>query len=385
VLTITDTHQHLIYPERYDYAWTVGIAALEGRAFRQADYTGASRGCGIGASVFMEATGADPADHDEAAFIGELAADRSTRIVGIVAACRPEHPGFAAFLDSLAGSPVVGLRRVLHVVDDEVSRDSLFRENVRRLAAPALTFDLCVLARQLPLAHELAAAAPQVSFVLDHCGVPDIAVDDERPHLDAGNKLAAVPIAQGEIGSSRSACRSARATIRSSLSGEHVHSHNLRSDHIPIELEEETRRSKSMATEWLGHTSARRPQGDSQRRRRGLPRRVRASRRAGDRRPYGDGGVHVVGFPGCYPNDYAFRACSRACARIRTSARCCSCRSAASRFRAGRSRKSWPTAADPVETLVIQERGGTRSTVAAGRAWVAGAARGARRRRARAR
>jgi predicted TIM-barrel fold metal-dependent hydrolase len=213
VLTITDTHQHLIYPERYDYAWTVGIAALEGRAFRQADYTGASRGCGIGASVFMEATGADPADHDEASFIGELAADRSTRIVGIVAACRPEHPGFAAFLDSLAGSPVVGLRRVLHVVDDEVSRDSLFRENVRRLAAPALTFDLCVLARQLPLAHELAAAAPQVSFVLDHCGVPDIAAGALEPWQDDIERLAELPNVACKISGVLSYCDPQRADL----------------------------------------------------------------------------------------------------------------------------------------------------------------------------
>ncbi len=193
MLSITDTHQHLIYPERYDYAWTVGIAALEGQAFRQADYVRASQGCGIGASVFMEATGADPADHDEAAFVGELAADRSTRIVGIVAACRPEHADFAAFLDGLAGTRVVGLRRILHVVDDEVSRDSLFRENVRMLAARQLSFDLCVLARQLPLACELAAAAPEVSFVLDHCGVPDIAARVLEPWQRDIERLAELP------------------------------------------------------------------------------------------------------------------------------------------------------------------------------------------------
>ena len=153
----------------------MGIPALEGRAFPQPEYAHAAQGCGIGASVFMEATGADPADHDEAAFVEDLASDRTTQIVGIVAACRPEHAGFEAFLDALAGTKVVGLRRILHVVDDEVSRGDLFRENVRMLAERQLTFDVCVLARQLSIAQELAAACPQVSFVLDHCGVPDIA------------------------------------------------------------------------------------------------------------------------------------------------------------------------------------------------------------------
>ena len=58
-------------------------------------------------------------------------------------------------------------------------------------------------------------------------------------HLDVGNKRAAVPIAAGDrvfkvgvpIGTA----------TRAIESGEHVHSHNLRSDHIPIELEEDTR------------------------------------------------------------------------------------------------------------------------------------------------
>jgi len=57
-------------------------------------------------------------------------------------------------------------------------------------------------------------------------------------HLDAGNKLAAVAIAAGEhvikvgvpIGT-------ATHTIGP---GEHVHSHNLRSDYIPFDAEEES-------------------------------------------------------------------------------------------------------------------------------------------------
>jgi hypothetical protein len=54
-------------------------------------------------------------------------------------------------------------------------------------------------------------------------------------HLEAGNKLAAAPIAAGErvikfgvpIGT---------ATV-AIVPGEHVHSHNLRSDYIPIDAE----------------------------------------------------------------------------------------------------------------------------------------------------
>jgi predicted TIM-barrel fold metal-dependent hydrolase len=75
---------------------------------------------------------------------------------------------------------------VLHVVPDEVSQSALFAENVRRLAAQKLTFDLCVLSRQLPLAIALAKKCPEVQFILDHCGVPDVkgrVLDPWRAHI----------------------------------------------------------------------------------------------------------------------------------------------------------------------------------------------------------
>ncbi len=85
--------------------------------------------------------------------------------------------------------------------------------------------------------------------------------------------------------------------------------------------------------------------------------------------PYGEQGVHVVGFPGCYPNDYAFRMLSRLCthpnvgAVLLVSLGCESfSREDLHEFVADSGR--------PAQTLVIQERGGTRSTVAAGRVWV---------------
>jgi len=85
--------------------------------------------------------------------------------------------------------------------------------------------------------------------------------------------------------------------------------------------------------------------------------------------PYGDRGVHVVGFPGCYPSDYAFRMLSRLCthpnvgAALLVSLGCESLpRDDLHALIADSGR--------PVQTLVIQDRGGTRSTVEAGRAWV---------------
>jgi predicted TIM-barrel fold metal-dependent hydrolase len=123
----------------------------------------------------------------------------------VIAAARPEKDGFEDYLDSIAHTRLLGIRRVLHTQPDELSTSSLFRENIRTLAKRNLTFDLCVLQRQLPLALELVQSAPEVSFVLDHCGVPDIA--NNNPPQGEGwsdwksniTRLAACPNVFGKI------------------------------------------------------------------------------------------------------------------------------------------------------------------------------------------
>ncbi|EPX75856.1 amidohydrolase family protein [Salipiger mucosus] len=172
---ILDTHLHLVDRGRLDYPWLSGAPPLD-RDWTLEDYAREARRLGIGGALHMEVDVADPLIEAETGWIEELAASGVFPIRGAIAACRPESPDFEAFLERAVGRDiVVGFRRPLHVVPDELSRGDIFRANLRRLAGPDLPFDLCVLARQLPLAIELADAAPEVRFVLDHCGVPDIA------------------------------------------------------------------------------------------------------------------------------------------------------------------------------------------------------------------
>ena len=63
---------------------------------------------------------------------------------------------------------------MLHVVPDAVSEGTLFRANLKRLSGTGLPFDLCVRPDQIDKAIALADLAPDVQFVLDHCGVPDV-------------------------------------------------------------------------------------------------------------------------------------------------------------------------------------------------------------------
>jgi predicted TIM-barrel fold metal-dependent hydrolase len=170
-----DTHQHLIYPERFTYDWAEDAPALAGRAFTLEDYHMASEGCGITGSLFMEVDVRPEQAAAESAFICKLAEDPANRILGVIASGRPENPGFAAHLETLRHPRLVGLRRILHTQPDELSRGSTFRENVANLGGTGLTFDICTLARQLPVATELIDSCPDTQFILDHCGIPDVA------------------------------------------------------------------------------------------------------------------------------------------------------------------------------------------------------------------
>jgi predicted TIM-barrel fold metal-dependent hydrolase len=172
-----DTHQHLIYPDRFHYDWTAGFPALQGN-FRLEEYRAAAMDCGIGESIFMEVDVPWKQAASEAAFFCSLADDPANRMAGVVAACRPEHEDFDVRLEAMAHPRLVGFRRVLHTQPDELSTLPLFRKNVARMGAADLTFDLCLLPRQLANGAALADACPDTRFILDHCGVPDIASGD---------------------------------------------------------------------------------------------------------------------------------------------------------------------------------------------------------------
>lgn len=191
-MELVDTHQHLWDLERLPYSWCSGIPSLN-RSFRLGDYQEAKAGLGIGRSVFVECDVDEPHLLDEARAIQALA-DSHPSIAGIVASCRPEKAGFGAHIEALARLPrVKGVRRILHTQPDELSEDPTFAENLRLLPQFGFSFDLCVLERQLPQAIRLVRACPGVSFILDHCGVPDIrggALDPWRARM---TELAALP------------------------------------------------------------------------------------------------------------------------------------------------------------------------------------------------
>ncbi|TPJ82657.1 amidohydrolase [Mesorhizobium sp. B2-6-2] len=185
---IIDTHLHLIDQGALRYPWLSGVPALN-RDFSYAEYAADARRSGIEAVLHMEVD-VDPADiAAETAHVKSIAGQAGSLLKGAIASCRPEEAGFEAYLETVKAEPFVkGFRRVLHVVPDDVSEGALFRQNIKRLAGTGLTFDLVVLPHQIPKAMALADLAPDVQFVLDHCGVPDIKGNAEHPwreHMEA--------------------------------------------------------------------------------------------------------------------------------------------------------------------------------------------------------
>ena len=211
---IIDTHQHLIYLERLPYSWTSGIPALSGRVFRYDDYLREIDGTGISGTLFMETSPDYPAWEDETRFFLDLAGQPGSLIRGVIANCRPEQDesAFSAYLDSVLHPKLVGFRRILHVEPDELSQSNTFTRNLRQIGRHQLTFDLCVLARQLPLAVKLIRACPDLQFILDHCGVPDIAGGQFNPWWQAIRGVADLPNVACKISGVLAYCAPGQAT-----------------------------------------------------------------------------------------------------------------------------------------------------------------------------
>jgi predicted TIM-barrel fold metal-dependent hydrolase len=195
-MDLIDTHQHLILRDRIGYAWTGEFPILSGD-FTRDDYASLVAGTGVRSTIFME-TGVDDADYQaEARMVAGMVGTSvgGVRMLGQIASIRPEVDAeFDAWLDEAKDLKTVGFRRILHVVPDEVSLTETFRANLRKIGLAGFNFDLNFLSRQLvPIAVPLLRACPDQSYVLDHCGVPDVAGGDWEVWKTGIDAVAAFP------------------------------------------------------------------------------------------------------------------------------------------------------------------------------------------------
>jgi predicted TIM-barrel fold metal-dependent hydrolase len=191
-MQIVDSHQHLWDLDRFRYSWLDSVPALK-RSFRMTEYLKITEGLNVVKSVHLEADVDEPHMLDETLGLLALADQTENPLEGVVAGGRPESQAFRFYLDKIVGHPKLkGIRRVLHTQSDELGRAKMFIDNVATLSSYGLSFDICVLARQLPIAINLVSRCPDVNFILDHCGVPQVKekiLDPWRAHITEISKF----------------------------------------------------------------------------------------------------------------------------------------------------------------------------------------------------
>ncbi len=193
--SIIDTHLHLWDPGYLRYSWLDGNPLLN-QPYLLDDY---NRHCGpvaVDKMVFLQCEVDTAYYREEAAWVTALAA-QDPRIQGIVA-WAPLEKGAAARDDVealLAANPLLkGIRRIIQFEPDiDFCLRPAFIQGVQLLADYGLSFDICIAHGQLANTIKFVAQCPDVAFILDHIGKPDIKNQLREPWQTELKTLAALP------------------------------------------------------------------------------------------------------------------------------------------------------------------------------------------------
>jgi predicted TIM-barrel fold metal-dependent hydrolase len=189
---IIDAHHHVW--RHADIPWLHGppVPRIFGeygplrRDYPVAEFAAIARPLGVVAWVYIQINVAPGAEVAEVAWVqGEAA--RHGLPSAIVGFADLSAADVGSTLDAeLAAGKLRGIRQQLHWHDKplyrfaprpDVMRDAAFRRGMAEVAKRGLSFDLQVFASQMADAAELAAAFPEVTFILQHAGM----LEDRSP------------------------------------------------------------------------------------------------------------------------------------------------------------------------------------------------------------
>ena len=193
-MTIIDAHHHVWDLSVRDQPWLAQseLAPLR-RNFALSDLKPDARAQGVSGTVLVQ-TVTEPEETPE--MLALAAAD--DLVAGVVGWVDLEAPGVADAVAVLRQRPggdlLVGIRHPLLTEPDPawLARPAVLR-GLAAVAAAGLVFDVVAEPRQLAAVLTAAAATPELTFVLDHLGNPDVCAGVAEVWASAVRALAALP------------------------------------------------------------------------------------------------------------------------------------------------------------------------------------------------
>lgn len=178
---IIDSHVHFWNPASLSYRWLTEVPALN-RPFLPDDLPKQGKDWQIEKLVFVQADCLAEQGLDEAAWVSALAANGAP--IAAIVAFAPMERGdeVQASLEALQAYPLVkGIRRLIQSEAPGFCTARDFVKAVQMLPRFDYAFDICIQSRQLPDVHNMVRQCPNVTFILDHCGKPDIKAGQLEP------------------------------------------------------------------------------------------------------------------------------------------------------------------------------------------------------------
>jgi L-fuconolactonase len=194
-MPVVDAHHHLWDISAHHQPWLASAPELAPllRNFSIADLAAAAAGQDVTATVLVQ-TVSEPWETPE--MLAMAAA--GGLVAGVVGWVDLEAPGVADSIAALrtlpGGARLAGIRHPLLGEPDArwLARPAVLR-GLATVAAAGLACDIVGEPRHLPAAAEAARALPDLQFILDHLGNPDMTPELPRSWTDAFGALAALP------------------------------------------------------------------------------------------------------------------------------------------------------------------------------------------------
>lgn len=189
-----DAHHHLWDPGQAHYPWLDREPAAPIRhRFDAADLDRVTAGHGVEGTVVIEARHS----LDETRTLMEIAARQDTLVAGVVGWVDLTDPALEETLAGLRAEPggarLAGIRVELYSHPSDWLATPEVLRGLRTLAAAGLAYDVLAGAAELETAARAAAAVPELTFVVDHLGGPDVTGGEDPRWAAAMKALGAFP------------------------------------------------------------------------------------------------------------------------------------------------------------------------------------------------